>query len=68
MSIKCRLKIHSWSKWGKIVKAYGGLTQFRACKECNKIQYIGCYGNQACPDDVNETTDQSRLEQEQVKK
>ena len=55
MSIRCRLFIHEWNKWGDIVKAYGGLTQFRSCKICHKISYTGIYGNQAEAKDVNET-------------
>lgn len=55
ISLLCRLGIHNWNKFGKMVKAYGGLAQFRSCKSCNKIGYTKCYGNQADPKDVNET-------------
>ena len=46
MNILCRLGVHDWQKFGKIVKA---------CDKCNKIGYTSCYGNQANPKDVNET-------------
>lgn len=55
MNILCRLGVHDWRKFGKMVTAYAGLTQFRACDKCNKIDYTSCYGNQASPKDVNET-------------
>lgn len=68
MSIRCRLGVHQWAKWGEMVPAYGGLTQFRSCNFCNKIQYTKCYGNQADPKEINRTTGQDKLEQEQIKK
>jgi len=58
MKILCSIGVHDWNKYGEIVKAYGGLTQFRSCKRCNRITYASCYGNQADPADANKTTRQ----------
>ena len=58
-SLRCRIGWHDWDKYGKLVKAYSGLTQFRVCKRCNKMTYASCYGNQADPEIANETTNQS---------
>ncbi len=52
-SIRCRVGWHDWGKFGDMVGAYGGLTQFRSCTRCNRISYAKCYGNQADPKDVN---------------
>jgi hypothetical protein len=54
-SILCKLGIHDWNKYGDIINAYGGLTQFKSCKRCNKINYTEIYGNQAKSDQVNNT-------------
>ena len=54
-SLGCRIGWHDWNKYGEVVSAYGGLTQFRSCKKCNKIDYVKCYGNQAKSQDVNRT-------------
>jgi len=54
-SLRCRLGWHDWDKFGEIVRAYGGLTQFKSCKRCKKITYAGCYGNQADPKHINRT-------------
>ena len=54
-SIGCKLGWHDWNKYGDIVKAYSGLTQFKSCKRCNIIKYTGIYGNQAPSDSVNDT-------------
>jgi len=52
-SVRCKLSFHKWNKFGKVVNAYGGLTQFRDCKRCGRISYAGCYGNQAKAEEVN---------------
>ena len=62
----CFLGLHNWSKFGEIVKAYGGLTQFRKCEDCNAIDYRGCYANQANPIDVNRTTNQQGKDNDQA--
>jgi hypothetical protein len=53
--IRCRVGWHDWNKYGDIVNAYDGPTQFRNCKRCNRIDYAECYGNQAKPEDFNGT-------------
>lgn len=57
-SLRCKIGVHDWNKYGEMVPAYGGLTQFRSCKRCNKIAYSGCYGNQASHELINKTTAQ----------
>ena len=57
MSILCALGLHKWNKYGPLVSAYGGLTQFRDCKRCGKIDYAKCYGNQADFKIANESID-----------
>ena len=54
-SIRCKFGWHDWNKFGEIVKAYAGLTQFRSCKRCGKITYTDIYGNLASANDVNRT-------------
>ena len=56
-SLRCKAEWHDWNKYDEIVEAYGGLTQFRSCKRCNRIDYAKCYGNQAKADSVNSTID-----------
>ena len=52
-SFRCRLGLHDWNKYGAMISAYGGLTQFRSCKRCNKIDYARRYGNQANQELIN---------------
>ncbi len=52
-SILCAVNWHDWNKFRPAVNAYGGLTQFRNCKRCNKLDYAKCYGNQAKADAAN---------------
>jgi len=47
MSIRCELGWHKWAKYGPLIEAYAGLTQFRRCCRCGRISYAKCYGNQA---------------------
>lgn len=54
-SLRCRIGWHDWNKFGEMVNAYGGLTQFKSCKRCNRINYAKCYGNQADSKDINST-------------
>jgi len=61
MSIRCRVGIHKWTKYGEVVKAYAGLTQFRSCEMCGQVGWKGFYGNQAMPDKVNETVQKVKL-------
>jgi hypothetical protein len=54
-SLRCRAGVHDWNKYGPLVDSYGGLTQFRDCKRCGRVDYTKCYGNQAKATVANES-------------
>lgn len=54
-SVLCKLGWHDWGKFGSMIKAYGGLTQFRECNRCGRISYAETYGNQASSEQVNDS-------------
>ncbi len=61
--LRCKVGWHDWSKFGEVVEAFGGLTQFRSCERCGKINYTSCYGNQASAEDINRTANQQGIDQ-----
>lgn len=59
----CFLFIHKWEKWSKILQGYSGLTQFRRCENCGKMQYRSIYGNQVPSDKINEALFEEEVEE-----